>query len=406
MLNFFENKIYRLIDNADNSMNLDLLISQSHGMYIKEIYMALLSYIESKQKNKPIAESIINQLLQPFDIANYEIIINRSKYLPIPHILDSDWRFTLESSNILSQIINKYSPEQGNLVMIGTPSLFLMLNSRSDDFHYNTMLIEKNNIKYYQDVGSNIITNDVSKFSLEDYADIIVCDPPWYFETIKMFIQSAQRMLRKNTHLILVVPPEGVREGIRDEYQQIINLAEELGFSFCSMYEEIVTYVSPPFEMKALETMGITSYPIDWRKGSVMVFRKIENKSVAHIVSNLVKKDAWEEATISNVRFKVKLEKTNQEEIIKHIVKNDIYPTVSMRNKLCKNVNVWTSGNRVFACKNTYLFFMVLDQLSKLGLTDKYLSEIVGDDQEKEEYYKLIVEVVKLERKEYARLWD
>ena len=148
MLNFFENKIYRLIDNADNSMNLDLLISQSHGMYIKEIYMALLSYIESKQKNKPIAESIINQLLQPFDIANYEIIINRSKYLPIPHILDSDWRFTLESSNILSQIINEYSPEQGNLVMIGTPSLFLMLNSRSDDFHYNTMLIEKNNILF------------------------------------------------------------------------------------------------------------------------------------------------------------------------------------------------------------------------------------------------------------------
>lgn len=407
MCNFFEKKIYRLVDNADNSMNLDLLIKQSHGMYIKEIYMALLTYIKSGQKNVAIARTIIEELLQPFDFANYGAIINRAKYLPIPHILDSDWRFTVESTDVLIQLIQEYSSfKRGNLVMIGTPSLFLMLNSHPDVFHYNTMLIEKNNIKYFQIVSLNIITNDVSKVSLEDYADVIVCDPPWYMDAIKMFIQSAQRMLRKNAILIIVVPPEGVRDGIKDEYQQIIHTAETLGFSYCSMLEEIVSYVSPPFEVKALETRGITNYPIDWRKGSVMIFRKVGVKEVTEIVSNLTDKTVWQEAIISNVRIKLKLEMIFQDELINHIVANDIYPTVSMRNDLCKRVNVWTSGNRVYACKNTYLFYKVLDQISKIGLSDKYLEEIEGDSQEKEEYFKLISDIVKLEREEYAKLWD
>ena len=407
MCNFFEKRIYELVDHADNSMNLNLLIKQSHGMYIKEIYMSLMTYIRSEQKNTAIAQSIIEELSQPFDFTNYGVIINKAKYLPIPHILDSDWRFTVESTTVLTQLIKEYSSfKRGNLVMIGTPSLFLMVNSHPDILHYNTMLIEKNNIKYFHTVSSNIITNDVSKVSLEDYADVIVCDPPWYIDAIKMFIQSAQRMLRKNAILILVVPPEGVRDGIRDEYQQIINTAEALGFSLCSMLEEIVSYVSPPFEVKALETRGITNYPIDWRKGSAMIFRKVEIKEVTEIVSNLTDKTVWQEAIVSNVRFKVKLEVLSQVEVINHIVLNDVYPTVSMRNDLCKRVNVWTSGNRVYACKDTYLFFKVLDQISKIGLTNKYLDEIEGDSQEKEEYFNLILDIVKLEREEYAKLWD
>lgn len=407
MCNFFEKKIYELVDNADDSINLNLLIKQSHGMYIKEIYMALLTYIKTNQKNMSIAQSIINEFSQPFDFENYGIVINRAKYLPIPHILDSDWRFTVESTNVLTQLIKeKTSSKRGNLVMIGTPSLFLMLNSQPDILNCNTMLIEKNNIKYFKTINSNIITNDVSKVSLENYADVIVCDPPWYMDAIKMFIQSAQRMLRKDAILIIVVPPEGVRDGIKEEYQQIINTAETFGFSFCSLLEEIVSYVSPPFEVKALEMRGITNYPIDWRKGSVMIFRKVDIKDVTKIVSNLTDKTVWQEAIISNVRFKVKLEILAQDELINHIVTNDIYPTVSMRNDLCKRVNVWTSGNRVYSCKNTYLFYRILDQMSKIGLTDKYLDEIEGESQEKEEYYNLILDIVKLEWEEYAKLWD
>lgn len=405
--NFFEKKIYDIIDNANDSMNLNLLIEHSHGMYIKEIYMALLTYIKSEQKNMAIAESIIEELAQPFDFDNYTSMVNRAKYLPIPHILDSDWRFTVESTYILTQLIQEHSSvKRGNLVMIGTPSLFLMLNSHPDICNYNTMLIEKNNIKYFQPVSSNIITNDVSKVSLEDYADVIVCDPPWYMDAIKMFIQSSQRMLRKNALLVIVVPPEGVRDGIREEYQQIIHTAKTLGFSYCSMFEEILSYVSPPFEVKALETKGITNYPIDWRKGTVMLFRKVEVKEVTGIKSNLSDETVWQEAVISNVRIKVKLETVFQDEIINHIAHNDVYPTVSMRNSLCKRVNVWTSGNRVYRCKNTYLFYKVLDQISKIGLTNKYLDEIEGESQEKEEYYKLISDIVKWEREEYAKIWD
>ena len=407
MCNFFEMEIYKLVDNADNRMKLDLLIKQSHGMYIKEIYMALVSYIKSGHKNVAIAQSIIEELIEPFDFANYGAIINKAKYLPIPHILDSDWRFTVESANVLIKLIQENSSfKRGNLVLIGTPSLFLMLNSHSDFICYNTILIEKNNIKYFQTISSNIITNDVTKVTLEDYADVIVCDPPWYMDAIKMFIQSAQRMLRKNARLIIVVPPEGVREGIKDEYCQIIRMAETLGFMYCSMSEEIVSYISPPFEVKALETRGITNYPIDWRKGSVMIFRKVDYKEITEIVSNLTDNVVWQEAIVLNVRIKVKLEVVAQEELINHIVANDIYPTVSMRNDLCKQVNVWTSGNRVYTCKNTYLFYKVLDQISKVGLNNKYLEEIEGDSKEKEEYFKLISNIVQLEREEYAKLWD
>lgn len=408
MCNFFENKIHSIIDNSKSNLDLRELINLSQGMYVKEIYFALNSYVKSNHKNKTIAENILNEMSLPFDFNKYAEIINKSKYLPIPHILDSDWRFTVESTKYLVNTIkSNITKNNVNLVLVGTPSLFLMINSNEDNEDFNTLLIEKNDIKYFKNIDYNIIKNDVSKVTIENYADIIVCDPPWYMDAITMFMQSAQRMLRIKSKLILVVPPEGVREGIKDEYEKIVNIAEELGFKYCSFYKESVSYVSPPFEVKALEVKNITNYPIDWRKGSVMIFEKEKDKKINKIESNIKNRVLWQDAIISNVRFKIKCENIHREEYVKHITKNDIYPTVSMRNHLYDLANVWSSGNRVYSCKNTFLFFSIVDQLSKIGkLTDKYLEELDGDYSEKREYYNLISNIVRTEREEYARLWD
>lgn len=408
MCTFFENKVYNILDNVETELNLNEVISMSQGMYVKEIYSALESYIRKNKKNKKIAQKVFLEMSLPFNYKKYVEIINKSKYLPIPHILDSDWRFTVESAKYLVDTINNnISKGKVNLVLIGTPSLFLMLNSDYSNNNLNTLLIEKNDIKYFNNINYNIITNDVSKVTLEDYADVIVCDPPWYMDVITKFIESAQKMLRINSKLILVVPPEGVREGIQEEYKKIICKAEELGFKYCSFIKETVSYVSPPFEVKALEVKNITNYPIDWRKGSLMIFEKKDNKVIDNIESNQKTHTIWKEAVISNVRFKVKCEKIDQKENIYHLIENDIYPTVSMRNDLCNSVNVWTSGNRIYSCNDTFLFYRIINQISKIGkLTDKYLDEIDGNLDEKRDYYNLIAHIVNVEREEYAKIWD
>jgi hypothetical protein len=116
----------------------------------------------------------------------------------------------------------------------------------------------------------------------------------------------------------------------------------------------------------------------------------------------------WEDFSIKNIRFKVKNEETNQEENITHLCLNDIYPSVSMRLEIKNQANVWTSGNRIFKCKNPRLFATVLKEIDAFGFDNR--QDVVKkhngiEEKEVSDYVFLIKDIVDQEMEEYGYLW-
>ena len=122
----------------------------------------------------------------------------------------------------------------------------------------------------------------------------------------------------------------------------------------------------------------------------------------------------WDEISIGSVRIKIRHE---QEQIDTYDIKldsiypNDIYPSVkrSSRGKGV-DINVWTSGNRVFRCNNPALLYFALlhhneDLLSALtaqGFPAPEQGEFINIQKAVER----IKRIARLEYLEYGSNWE
>ena len=136
----------------------------------------------------------------------------------------------------------------------------------------------------------------------------------------------------------------------------------------------------PFFEFNAFRAAGIKDIIPFWRKGNFALFRKV--RTDMHERPKLeAKRPEWIEREIGSVRIRVKVEKSDgqrSELKISHLIKGDILPTVSTRDKRRESANVWTSGNRIFRVNETEKFIQLLDDL-KNGKPKKRELKYVAD---------------------------
>lgn len=403
---FFYNNVIKALNSGVNTM--DELIKSMDGAFILEIYKILLQLQQDQNSQfSQIAEKILKEFSNGFDEREYKRYIENINYLPIPHILDSDWRFTPKTTKFLCDYLKKILKPLNNLILIGVPSLFLLLNENKELIDMATLLIERNNISQNVTGNPNIICGDIRNVRLYNCADVVLCDPPWYLESTKYFLDAAQAMLHKNGLLLMIVPPKGVRFSVENEYFELIKYANDQGLSYTQTLERALDYVTPPFEMNTLINAGLNSFPINWRKGNLMVFTKnnCTNKTLA--LSTEIYQSEWLEVQIQNVRFKVRdYTVPNQLKAIEHLCENDIYPTVSMQLSLKKEVNIWTSGNRVYRCKTPFLFRTALSLIQTQGFARNNIFSVLNKTEETLAYVDLIEFIVKTEDSEYAHYWS
>lgn len=170
----------------------------------------------------------------------------------------------------------------------------------------------------------------------------------------------------------------------------------------------ILPYVSPPFEINSLKAENFHNLDTEWRRGDLAVFEKKNNISVERplIIPDL--EESWLEETINGVRIKLKpydfLEFKDPKLLT--IVNNNIFPGVSRRDERRQLVEVWTSGNRVFACRGRFVLQEILRELSSGISAMAVISEKLNRKLNKEEK-KLInrtkeqmLEIINIEREE------
>jgi hypothetical protein len=202
----------------------------------------------------------------------------------------------------------------------------------------------------------DLLTESIPKMS----ANLIIADPPWYPEYYKSFLWAASEACTTNGHVLLSVPPEGIRPGIKDELRDIFNFVDNAGFSCIGYEKKAVTYNMPQFERNALKAAGINNISIDWRTADLAILTKTKPISTSRPIFE--KKEKWSEIILDSIVIRVKEKDFSEfkDPTLIPLVDGEIFPSISRRNSKRDLIDVWTSGNRVYLCEGTHILIYVL----------------------------------------------
>lgn len=273
----------------------------------------------------------------------------------IQHPLDFDWRFTPAAAEFLLKECESRVPLGKTVALLGIPSLCNLTITRSDSRRY--VFIDKNPLPY-KSLDSTIVNREyLEKDLLFDMipglgADLVIADPPWYPDQMKGFLWSAAQTCAYGGTILASVPPVGTRPGIREEIAELSEWVQTIGLSSPTIQAGMLPYQTPMFEHNALNQAGLTSLPLDWRRGDLAIFTKVQSASFKRPERIEDEPSDWLEEEINGVRIKIKSygEEDFQNPTLLRIVPGDILQSVSRRDPIRELVQVWTSGNRVFAC--------------------------------------------------------
>ena len=280
--------------------------------------------------------------------------------LPTPHLLDACWWF---SDPALALLIGRIKQLDANrVVLLGTPSLWHSLRDENCGIPSVT-LVDGDAALRNCAIGQELVTCNLlqSKPPAGFAGDLVVADPPWYEQEMQQFLVAARECCRVGGKLLLSVPPEGTRPGIQQEWQSLLQWANELGFDLASYEQSALLYLSPPFEHNAFLSAGICPLPTEWRHGDLATF--VRNRQGIKPPSPPLQRGVWIDYSIEGVRFRLRGLGNDHEPAIPNLiplVDSEILPSVSKRHALRDNVDLWTSGNRVFRCDHRLVMMLIL----------------------------------------------
>lgn len=304
-----------------------------------------------------------------------------------PHPLDFEWRNSTSSLDYLINKVQNINEISDEMLFLGFPTLFAAAFLK--DIPQKVILVEKNEpiVK-----GLNKLNADKERFQIIE-ADIfkvdpktvgkyysVMMDPPWYSPHFYQFMWLASQCVEVGGIVGISLPPINTRPDIDKERIEWFSFCQKQGLCLENLYAQKLHYAMPFFEFNAFRAAGIKDILPFWRKGDLALFRKVHTDFQERPQLDEERSD-WEERKIDTVRIRVKIErvedKANNLEI-SHLIKGDILPTVSTRDKRRNNANVWTSGNRIFKVNNSSKFLELLDELKNGKSTDKDL-KLVAD---------------------------
>lgn len=192
-------------------------------------------------------------------------------------------------------------------------------------------------------------------------AQVVVIDPPWYPVHVRTFLWAASQICTVGGHVFLSAPPAGTRPGIKEEWEETLELAEGMGLRLKRSQPSALPYVSPPFERNALRAAGVSSYPAEWRRGDLAVFLRFGQASHHSLPllyhsppAPLSPCPEWAEESVEGVRIRMRSqEHFRGDPRLVSLVTGDVLPSVSRRDERRPLAEVWTSGNRIFRCADT-----------------------------------------------------
>lgn len=278
-------------------------------------------------------------------------------WLPLPHPLDFEWRFSGETCAALLARADALNRRDQPIALIGTPGLCAHLLEHGPIGRPFSFLGE-----------ANVVTGELRRRAIREAAEIsflacdanpgladtVVIDPPWYADYIRPLFRMAAAACHVGGHVLVSLPPEGARPSARTDRRQTLALARRLGLRAIACEPGTLAYDTPFFEWNSLAAAGVRNLPPTWRRGDLLIFERLPIR-----VAPMAKRQtasAWEETVVHGVRFRTRMTAAPSDCGEKPaglipILENDVLPSVSRRDPRRAGVDVWTSGNRIFRCR-------------------------------------------------------
>ncbi len=346
---------------ANGVRSFDRLVVSLPGVYPSTVLHSL-QRLESTQKiSAKVWTALVKsaqEMREPLNDSYHQI------WLPIPHPLDYDWRF---SDSTVQHLLNECAAltRRGDAIaLLGTPSLLRMGIEQS--YPRQLILLEAN--RTVTDIFAQTIPTpqvfrcDVMRDTLPHLAaKAVVLDPPWYPEHIQSFLWAACQLCKIGGYLLISMPPVGTRPGMEREWANTLDWAQQIGLTLVKLELATLSYVTPPFEFNGLRAEGLHAVSREWRRSDLAVFSRTHQTKIPRPTVHQ-QEDFWQEEVLGGVRFRVRKPNLSSfaDPSLMSIVPGDVLQSVSRRDSHRQLADVWTSGNRIFACRGRGVLWQIL----------------------------------------------
>jgi hypothetical protein len=267
-------------------------------------------------------------------------ILNQGPGLPLPHPLDSEFRFDENTAGWLADALVAATHDGDEILLVGTPTVAMVLAALPVD-------------RQVRFVGpDDCVTSAVAaafgrhRLLLGEggvpRAAAALTDPPWYTASVEIMLGICARGCRTGAPVWMVVPPVGTKAEAAEDRRAFIQIARRLGLRPTSSTKTVL-YRTPLFELAAMERQGIARLDA-WRRGDVV-------ELVAHstsMPSAAISVRDTSELTIGGVRLRLSTSVRVWPPVLTPVVAGEVFPSVSSRAPGRTSANLWTSGNRAF----------------------------------------------------------
>lgn len=317
-------------------------------------------------------------------------------FLKSPHPLDFEWRNTSKSLNYLVELISQINKPEDSVLLMGMPTLFATICNR--DIPQKVKLVERNepiieSLAKLANHRTSIVKADIFKAKQSEVGkhNCAIMDPPWYSDQFYQFVWLAAKSLYVGGTMIISIPPINTKPDIDIQRLQWFNFCQEQGLCIENLFACKLEYAMPFFEFNAFRSAGIGNILPFWRTGDVVMFKKVR-ESDSKRPPFIEPTSTWTEKIFDSVRIRVNTAlKSDGKFKIEYLLAQGILPSVSKSDERRKNVNIWTSGNRIYYVNDPELFVRHMNNFE----------HPVGDSAEEAEIHSFIKTIVDLEKKEF-----
>jgi hypothetical protein len=283
--------------------------------------------------------------------------------LPIPHPLDYDWRFSDAAIQHVFDRCLDLSHLGDTVALLGTPSVLRAAIEKGSPRQWVLLDINAMITDYLTTAAldTRILQCDVTKDPLPELsASLVIVDSPWYEEHVRSFLWAACQLCAPGGHLLVSLPPVGTRPGIAHEWAQTLDWAQQLGLTLLRLEPAALPYMTPPFERNALKAEGLYKIPDEWRQGDLAVFFYAHPATIPRPLSPC--EDEWMEEVLLGMRIRMRPQHDGHfhDPSLLSLVPGDILSSVSRREPRRRLADVWTSGNRIFACQGRHILRQIV----------------------------------------------
>ena len=268
--------------------------------------------------------------------------------LPVSHPADYEWRFSDTTAGLLIRTATTLIASGATVVHVGTPTTFAVGTTTYGQYLH--VLMERSKavtgaLGSRSGPRDRIIPIDLGVEQAPRLgAAAAIVDPPWYPSDTMVFLTATARACGPGASILLCQPTTATRPGVSEEREALLTDLPGLGLVCTKIQAGVLRYRTPHFEAMSLRLAPGGAYiPADWRKGDLLILRKMAQ--VDHEESVTASEDVWSEAQFGPVRIKLRV---SGEIDLGDLVSGDVLDNVSRRDPVRKCIGFWTSGNRAY----------------------------------------------------------